>query len=455
MFCTHCGVPLERHYNFCYQCGHASFAMNKNDYYSNKALPISNSLPLLKKSPKKNIIIGLMFLLSLLLLNYFLGGNDELTRTAQGQLSKIKQNELSESYFAYMSNDFKSHTPLKNFRTFIITHPVFLKAKQAFFTQSHAKGTKGNLFGFIMADNNECYPVSYRFVLEDDSWKIDDIKIDMSAGKQLAQMEPLKKRDLLKESFLQETQQPFDFQPLLDVIQTFSKKMDKDSYKEVYKDFFSTEFKNSINLKEFEDFLKRHPELVDSKITITKKTFDNNVAIFEGAILAKNQRVYPIAFDLVFENNHWVIQRLEIDQAKRDNKQPFSSTTDSAKMTAVNSQQENEGLIITTIHIGTEIEQKDIETHNASQLQSLTDDLHITLYVENGHKGDEIELTLINFETQGQIPPQQSTLATDGNAVLSYIFAAPKDGWPRGEYELKARASNDTFASYTFTINVP
>jgi len=141
---------------------------------------------------------------------------------------------------------------------------------------------------------------------------------------------------------------------------------------------------------------------------------------------------------------------------------PVDSTDSSGKKNVVTVTQEKQKdtnpqpvtgpLAFTRIDIGSRVDLNGTIINPSTQLKSNNENIYVNLFVHNGIIGTKIELLMEHIETHSNIPSIATTLESEGNVQISYVFSAEKSGWPPGHYQLIATTSTGIKQTFTFTM---
>ena len=101
----------------------------------------------------------------------------ELVNTIEGQLTAIREGDLSRAYYAYTSKEFQRSTSMDGFEKFVASHPALSRNQVANFTNLSFKNDVGTFRGLLTADNDKSISVEYDLVYEDGKWRIVSIQL--------------------------------------------------------------------------------------------------------------------------------------------------------------------------------------------------------------------------------------------------------------------------------------
>jgi hypothetical protein len=232
----------------------------------------------------------------------------------------------------------------------------------------------------------------------------------------------------------------FKTRELMDVIQSFLGALRGQNLKKAYQ-YTSSKFQEENSFKNFEDFIKNHPEFVKhTTSSFEKLSFNNNIATFAGEIIHSENIAMPVEFDLIQDNGKWRILHIFVSPAIDTSKQ---QTTPAIK---------NSTIEFSKIVLGSKIDDHGIVIDPTELFKTGTDDIYVNLYVRNGKAGETVDLLLRHVDSGSSIPVVKNELSDNGDNMLSYAFSPPPAGWPKGTYQLKASSNNSVFKTYTFKV---
>jgi hypothetical protein len=166
VYCIHCGASLESEARFCSQCGKK---------LEGESPPLETAK---KKAPFwfKALIFIAFFIIGALILNALL--IEDLTDTVENQLKAVKNQQLTEAYYAFTSKKFQESTSMEAFSTFIKTHPAFSTNQAIHFKERNVNNDIGTLDAVLTTKKNQKIQVEYKLIKEADQWKILSIRIE-------------------------------------------------------------------------------------------------------------------------------------------------------------------------------------------------------------------------------------------------------------------------------------
>ncbi len=106
---------------------------------------------------------------------------------ANNQLKAIRSGDVAKAY-SYTSKDFQAATTLDDFKTFVEQNPSLKNNDSSSFLNRSIENNEGTLEGSLKAKDGGVTPVTYKFVKEDDEWRILSIELKQ-AGAEVQEQE--------------------------------------------------------------------------------------------------------------------------------------------------------------------------------------------------------------------------------------------------------------------------
>lgn len=207
----------------------------------------------------------------------------------QGQIEAIQKNRLTEAYYGFTSSEFKKSTSLEQFKEFIKPLLPILSTSAAF---SEYPLDNDNKVIRVTFDNND-HPVilDYRLIRQEGKWKIFNIRF---LGEE---------RDNLPTPAINEPDSPV--RNFLDLLKL--KKVD-----DAYEMTTSKQFKETISLKIFQDFIESIEIFSDfASYEILPTVWEKQFALVQ-TLIHKNSHLSHVQFLILVEDNEWKIRGIEI-----------------------------------------------------------------------------------------------------------------------------------------------
>ncbi|MEI8124273.1 MAG: hypothetical protein WCG42_00780 [Parachlamydiaceae bacterium] len=109
---------------------------------------------------------------------------------------------------------------------------------------------------------------------------------------------------------------------LLKIINDFLIAIRADKLEDAYNLYTSTQFRQGTSLADLKSLAAAIMPLSSNKLFQYHSFYvDGNIAIFQGDLIATNESVIPVEYDLVQENGQWKIMGLQLYQIQKSNPQ--------------------------------------------------------------------------------------------------------------------------------------
>lgn len=269
MVCRKCGNNSKEEFRFCPQCGSSL----KEDH----------------SSLKKFFFTAGFFILFISLL---FSSQTSLAEVVENHLSALRQNKITEAYYAYVSKEFQKEIPLTSFRKLVSAIPALKKNQGAHFIEEKINDEKGTLIGILQSPLEKTL-VQYDLVKEDNSWKIRNILLENSAPT-IAVVQPGTSVDWLR---------PIDL---------FLRALRDKNISQAYQIATSQDFQEATSLENFEEFIQKNPILANhTEIVITAQSVAEKDADVTITLDPENEAIV-IRFLLAKVGNEWKIWNLSM-----------------------------------------------------------------------------------------------------------------------------------------------
>lgn len=288
MFCKHCGGKLaENGHAFCPHCGKQG-ALHEE----------KSRLP----GWFKWLSGGLLVIFSFLILTYIL--SPDLSDTVVQELQALKSNRITEAYYNYTSKEFRESVSLEHFRQFVQAYPFLTNQKSVALLDQKVEGNSGVLKAAITSNTGEERVIDFRLHREEEAWKISGIALEIKNPQEIAA------GDLQSPSSQME---PFDASPIYHAILEQMEKIRKNELAEAYYRYTGKEFKETTSYTAFEKFIRSHDGFKDNTaLDLNHLSFDNNIAEVKGRLISKEGKIYPVEYNLAYEEPFWKINYIHI-----------------------------------------------------------------------------------------------------------------------------------------------
>lgn len=115
-----------------------------------------------------------------------------------------------------------------------------------------------------------------------------------------------------KSESMPKTNEVFDSTPLKASIEGLMGLINRNDLKTAYANT-AEDFRKTTSKEDFEKFVRENPAFLNFKsVVLEKLTFDNNMAILIGKLIADDGKIYPVQYNLLQENGEWKIVHVQI-----------------------------------------------------------------------------------------------------------------------------------------------
>ncbi len=343
-----------------------------------------------------------------------------LSEVIVDQLDSLKRGDISKAYYGYGSDDFEKATSFIAFKEFINSYPIFRSYTEVKIGEAVMEGEL-RLIKVELNSEKERAEVDYRLNKEGKNWKVWGLQI-LSVPKE----PPASHDDDAIKALLIEQ---------LEAVR-------KGDFSKAYYAFTSKDFQESTSKEMFEKFLNSQPVYgrnVQFQLNTVK--FNADQAESQVEMRAKSGEVKSVEFKFIYEANKWKIFALKVIK-------------DLTPQNVVDVLKEKR-LKFDHVLIGDQVDAQGIVIENKSEFDPKNHEITANIFINNGISGATIGVQLEHLETGSQIPAIETALKEDGSSIATFIFSAPPQGWPAGNYKLRVNASTGQEASYSFKVNRP
>ncbi len=379
--------------------------------------------------------------------------SDALQEPIEAFLAYLRAGDLSKAYHEDTSREFQSATSLDAFREFVKAYPALAGHKGVTFKEPSVNHEAGSITTVLDSPNGATV-IEYQLIKSPKGrWKIWSMQVLTKPSSALAPS-------------------AFNTSDLINAIEAQLAALRAGDLSRAYYAYTAKEFQRSTPLGTFEKFVQAHPALAENSVAnFTNLAFKNDIGTFQGQLSSQQGEVNKAEFDLIYEGGKWCI--LSIQLYPPEGNQSFNPQ----KVTALNTDlggapskrgdankppkaerypsrplKKANGAEITQILIGSETDHQGRVKASRAVFSPTPADFHVDVVVSNGQTGDKANLILEHLETKTRVPPVETVLDRDGDAVLSFVFTPPSQGWPRGNYRLIARTANGDEMTQQFRV---
>ncbi len=242
--------------------------------------------------------------------------------TANKQLEALGCGNTALAYYAFCAEEFQADTNYEQFRYFIKKRPALQQNRRASFHKVEQLGDVAYLEGTLTSEEKGVTPIEYVLLKQNGRWKVAQIQVRESSSDQEEEIasEPPKQRQnppLVQGGIRDipivkhENPPPID-EELFQGLNRILLAIREGKRKTAYNDFMTRNFKSSISLSDFEEFIFKFPELTQfTEIKKGKETIGKSTAQAEFTLVSSRGST-PIYCTLALEMGKWKIEEIEV-----------------------------------------------------------------------------------------------------------------------------------------------
>lgn len=358
----------------------------------------------------------------------------ELAQKAEEQLKMLRKENVIDAYYGFFSKEFQKETPIQVFKDFVKSNSILTNYTGLKLKDSKIQSDKG-IIQFILTSQDGEFLLEDKMVREGNDWKIWSLKVVLSpeeAAKQAstnpeALIPPV--RELLDALLLQKIEQAY--------VGT------------------AKEFQETTSLASFKTFIVSNP------VFTRRDLADYKAGIIENGVgklrvnLHDQEGLTAVEFKLGFEDHQWKIWSMQVVNKPHGLVNDDGEIKDEIAMAEVVADEPvlAEGdTRVGKIIIGKQADSKGIVQSSMVVIDPDEPKIYINVALEEGHSGAKVSLYLTHIDSDTTAPVQSVQLEKSGDSIVSFSYAAPKNGWPEGTYVVKAVASTGQEAIQKFQM---
>lgn len=216
--------------------------------------------------------------------------SENMLEVIDGQLTKLRENRVTQAYYDYTSKEFQKITSMEAFRKFITLYPVLSDNKSFIFEGRGFDNDIGRVQGTLISNDLQEMQVEYHLIKEDYNWKILSIRL----------------KELLQDEEGSVTSQ------LINIVDGQLKAFRKKDIVDAYYAFISKDFQKETPFSAFEEYVKTHPILMNYKGVNFKDRRIKNDKGYVNLVLSSDNGDYILEYALTKEAGDWKIWSLKI-----------------------------------------------------------------------------------------------------------------------------------------------
>ena len=349
----------------------------------------------------------------------------------KAQLEALKQKNYDKAYNDFIAKEVQKETTFETFKNFLKTYPAMINYQSINIKEPVIEGDAGQLVVELINEEGTT-DVDYTLALKEGVWKVMGIHIS-------------KLPENVPQTGQEAAEKGFKTRDLLNVIHSFLNVVRNKDFSSAYNQFTSQNFHENNSLKDFEDFMQKHPEFLKSSgSSFEKLTYNNNIATFNGKLFLSDKMYMPVEFDLIQDEGKWKILHIFTYPIVQNEDEASSKSSKASVSNAIE---------FTKVLLGTKVDDEGNIQSPTTAFKTNSGDINVNLFIHNGAAGSKIEIVLRHVESSSEIGPVSATLADNGDSRLSFVFSPPPNGWPKGSYQIRVSSSTKVYKTFAFTVN--
>ena len=341
---------------------------------------------------------------------------------------------LGEIQAAYESTakEFQETTTVEAFKDFITHYQAFTMRDLVDIKNGQIEDGVGRMH-VNLHDERGMTEVQFRLGFEDGEWKIWGVQV-------LKQPNP--------ESTVEQKNKGEEGSFAKKLQNIIQKHLDDLRYQNITAAYaaMSERYRIKNSLEDFDEYILHHPEFAFNRTSqFHRIALDKRKVSLRGQITAFDYENYLVRYDLVKEHGDWKIDNFTV----LNEEEPIAANEFNLNTPVSGSLQDP--FQIATI----DVTSSNRDGHILPPSDTIDKDapfIYINVSVKNGNQGTVIKAVLEHVDSGSSAPFISTSLESNGNVIVVFSYAAPKKGWPTGQYIIKVAAPNGVEAIKKFKI---
>ena len=352
------------------------------------------------------------------------------------ELLEALASDQTEHAYQLTSRDFQDSTPYENFEEFIQTFPAFSDREMADIKKGEVQNGTGSV-RVNLHDDEGITAVDFRMGFSDGEWFIWGIEVVDS---------PVKQKEKSSNTIVEKEIPPLADQ-LMSVLRRQMAYLHHQDIYEAYELIMSEDYRSRQSIEDFEEFFTTNPVFMDHRSSYFNRIHDQGeTAALRGFVTTYEDETFPVRFEFAKEDGEWKINGLQLLKEA----EPIAQAEDVLDGPEI--EMPPKPLEFVNVVMGTKIDGHGVVTVPLDEVEIDTELLFFNANLEHVQPHTVVTLFLEHVDSGTSAPQLSTTLHEEGKALISFSYAAPKDGWPPGDYIAKFATS--TGQEHLFKVNV-
>lgn len=331
-----------------------------------------------------------------------------------------------QPYRAYKqtSKDFQDATSFENFQKFISSFPALSRRELADIKRGEIQNGTGTV-RVNLHDDEGITTLEFRMGFSEGEWFVWGMEV----------IDAPERKDETINTIVEIKEPPLADQLMAILRQQMAYLYHQDIY-EAYALMMSEEYQDENTMDEFEEFFSAHPMFLDHRTSYFNRILEqDDQVVLRGFLTTFDEETFPVRFDFTKEEGKWKIDGMFL----LEKHEPIAEAEE-----VLDKAEEDlppKPIEFTNIVIGTEVDDQGIVTTPLEAVKGDTDLLFFNVNLVNGQPKVLVTLYLEHVDSGSTAPPLSTMLEKKGDSMISFSYAAPKKGWPPGDYIVKVRTT--------------
>lgn len=383
----------------------------------------------------------------------------ELVVPVERFLSSLRQGNFSAAYDYYMSEGFKKATSYEEFRSTVDQWPVLGQGKSSF-----SNPRVDDQWGSLSVELQGAFgtaAMDWTLVREEGRWKVHSIYLIGTTAPKATATGAARRRAPVHLSPAQMDPSSSDYPIQAQLFMAGNGEIPRSYYL-----LTNEQFKRVTTVDEYERFIERYPFFTQNKgLEIEKTEGTGDLRRVRVRLEGAGGETGSVEYDLFQEGGVWKILNVQVlsysmppqkkgrDKASEPKELPlFSAPVSGEGGLGGQGASAAPAMVFADGSFGLQVDAAGLVKAPLALIPKKATNIYFNLYIEEGHRGDKIELLFEHLGTGTTIPDINAILLRDGTSTLSFIFAPPEEGWPTGVYRVTARSARAKERQFTFRV---
>jgi len=239
---------------------------------------------------------------------------------------------------------------------------------------------------------------------------------------------------------------------LTDTVKSQLKAIRQGDVAEAYYAFSARKFQEATSLEAFNEFIKKHPAFSENKsIQFKERNVNNDVGTLESVMITNHDKKMLVEYKLIKESDKWKILSIRLEDTGKSSVIEGDNTH--KQVAKLDQSGQINSLKFSQFVLGNSLSPLGLVKIPTHRFKADSGDIYLNLYVTDAVAGSPIQVFFEHLDSHSALKPVTTRTASDGEAILSFVFSPPKGSWPNGNYRIKASSTNEVKESVEFKVD--